>query len=70
MVLSGVMLYSYIIEFVWINSVYIKHSVYSRDVTRREFMVLYIIFNFIIGVCPQIIDPMHASVIKMFIINM
>ena len=51
-------------------SVYIKHSVYSRDITRREFMVLLplIFLTLLLGVCPQIfLDPMHASVIKMFI---
>ncbi len=51
-------------------SPYIKHSIYSRDVTRREFMVLLplIFLTVLLGVCPQIfLDAMHASVIKIFV---
>lgn len=50
-------------------STYIKHSVYSRDITRREFAVLLplIFLTLFLGVYPQILlDPMHASVIKIF----
>jgi len=50
-------------------SMYIKHSVYSRDVTRREFYVLLplIFFTLFLGVYPQLLlDPIHASVIKIF----
>jgi proton-translocating NADH-quinone oxidoreductase chain M len=48
-------------------SVYIKHSVYSRDVTRREFLVLIplVFLTVLLGVYPNLIlEPMHASVIK------
>jgi NADH-ubiquinone oxidoreductase chain 4 len=51
-------------------SVYIKHSVYSRDITRREFYVLapLIFLTLFLGVYPQfILDVMHASVIKLFV---
>lgn len=50
-------------------SVYIKHSVYSRDVTRREFYVLLplIFLTILLGVYPNLcLDPMHASVLKIF----
>lgn len=50
-------------------SAYIKHSVYSRDITRREFYVLLplIFLALLLGVYPQMfLDPMHASVIKIF----
>jgi NADH:ubiquinone oxidoreductase subunit 4 (subunit M) len=50
-------------------SMYIKHSVYSRDITKREFYVLLplIFFTLFLGVYPQLIlDPMHASVLKIF----
>ena len=49
---------------------YIKHSVYSRDITRREFYVLFplIVLTLLLGVYPQfILDVMHASVIKIFL---
>ena len=51
-------------------SMYIKHSVYSRDITRREFYVLFplIVLTLLLGVYPQfILDVMHASVIKIFL---
>lgn len=50
-------------------SMYIKHSVYSRDITKREFYVLLplIFFTLFLGIYPQLIlDPMHASVLKIF----
>jgi len=50
-------------------SIYIKHSVYSRDITRREFYVLLplIVFTILLGVYPQLVlDPIHASVIRIF----
>jgi NADH-ubiquinone oxidoreductase chain 4 len=51
-------------------SAHIKHSIYSRDITRREFYVLLplIFLTVFLGVYPQfILDVMHASVIKLFI---
>jgi NADH-ubiquinone oxidoreductase chain 4 len=51
-------------------SSYIKHSVYSRDITRREFYVLLplVFLTVLLGVYPQMfLDPMHASVIKIFL---
>jgi NADH-ubiquinone oxidoreductase chain 4 len=51
-------------------SQYIKHSPYTRDVTRREFLVLLplVILTLLLGVYPQLIlEPMHASVIKLFL---
>lgn len=51
-------------------SSYIKHSIYSRDVTRREFMLLLplMFLTLLLGVCPQIfLEAMHSSVIKIFI---
>jgi len=50
-------------------SVYIKHSVYSRDLSRREFYVLLplVFLTILLGVYPNIcLDPMHASVLKIF----
>jgi proton-translocating NADH-quinone oxidoreductase chain M len=50
-------------------SKYIQHSIYSRDVTRREFYVLLplMFLTLLLGVYPQmVLDPMHASVIKIF----
>lgn len=52
-------------------SMYLKHSVYSRDITRREFYVLLplIFFTLFLGVYPNIIlDVLHASVLKIFVI--
>jgi len=51
-------------------SVYIKHSVYSRDLTRREFLVLLplVFLTLVLGVYPNLcLEPMHASVIKLFV---
>jgi NADH-ubiquinone oxidoreductase chain 4 len=51
-------------------SVYIKHSIYSRDITRREFFVLLplIFLTVFLGICPTVfLEPMHASVIKIFV---
>jgi NADH-ubiquinone oxidoreductase chain 4 len=51
-------------------SYYIKHSPYSRDINRREFIVLLplILLTILLGVYPQLIlEPMHSSVIKLFI---
>ena len=45
-------------------SLYIKHSVYSRDITRREFYVLLplIVLTLFFGVYPQIIlDTLHTA---------
>jgi NADH-ubiquinone oxidoreductase chain 4 len=50
-------------------SVYIKHSVYSRDLSRREFYVLLplVFLTILLGVYPNIcLDVMHASVLKIF----
>ena len=50
-------------------SMYIKHSVYSRDINRREFYVLLplILFTLIFGIFPQILlDPLHASTLRIF----
>jgi proton-translocating NADH-quinone oxidoreductase chain M len=52
-------------------SMYLKHSVYSRDITRREFYVLLplIFFTLFLGIYPNIIlDVLHASVLKIFVI--
>ncbi len=52
-------------------STYIKHSVYSRDLTRREFVVLLplVALTLVLGVYPNLcLEPMHASVIKLFIL--
>jgi proton-translocating NADH-quinone oxidoreductase chain M len=52
-------------------STYIKHSVYSRDLTRREFLVLLplVALTLVLGVYPNLVlDPMHASVIKLFVL--
>jgi NADH-ubiquinone oxidoreductase chain 4 len=52
-------------------STYIKHSVYSRDLTRREFMVLLplVALTLVLGVYPNLcLEPMHASVIKLFVL--
>jgi proton-translocating NADH-quinone oxidoreductase chain M len=51
-------------------SVYLKHSVYSRDITRREFYVLLplMFLTLFLGMYPQIIlDLLHPSVIRMFL---
>ena len=51
-------------------SPYIKHSIYSRDITRRELMLLLplIFLTLLLGICPQIfLDAMHGSVIKIFV---
>jgi len=48
-------------------SVYLKHSIYSRDVTRREFLVLapLVFLTILLGVYPNLVlEPMHASVVK------
>jgi len=52
-------------------SMYLKHSVYSRDISRREFYVLLplIFFTLFLGIYPNIIlDVLHASVLKIFVI--
>jgi len=52
-------------------SVYLKHSIYSRDVTRREFLVLapLVFLTVLLGVYPNLVlEPMHASVIKSLLI--
>ena len=52
-------------------STYIKHSVYSRDLTRREFLVLLplVALTLVLGVYPNLcLEPMHASVIKLFVL--
>jgi NADH-ubiquinone oxidoreductase chain 4 len=46
-------------------SMYLKHSQYSRDITRREFYILLplIIFTLLFGIYPQVIlDTLHTSV--------
>jgi NADH-ubiquinone oxidoreductase chain 4 len=50
------------------SSLYIKHSVQNRDITRREFFVLFplILFTFIFGIFPNLIlDPLHLPVIQL-----
>jgi len=50
-------------------SFYIKHSVYSRDITRIEFYVLLplILLTLILGIFPQILlDVLHGSILRIF----
>jgi proton-translocating NADH-quinone oxidoreductase chain M len=51
-------------------SMYLKHSQYSRDITRREFYILLplIIFTLFFGIFPQILlDTLHTSVLAILL---